>query len=333
MIVTQIANVVERLSDYWTHQRVVSTAMHLAGITDNEVVQLDTIRHYVNLGVSHIAELLRVANSPFYGVKLDAIFDRPDHLTTRPNGPDFDIKKDAGLFKITLTTGADWQTAARDHWYRHLATIDRISIFGTAAVGNVPAYQGNAIRKDIAELTHLVSQENTQSRHSIFWSHQGNTIYFYVGNRIGVEDQLGSAAESASDSGAAISNANNNFDYAIADPSTTPTADNSVETAGPIDIWGQRKPLLDNLTQAPNTAGGTYVNNVDLPDEHIELLVKMTQKRLLEHRREAVPQALDQEIQSATMLIRRQLDDELRFEQAERQKQDYGSQQKAPGVV
>jgi len=311
-VITALSDVVERLSQYWTHERVLSTATHLAGVTDNEIVQHDTIRHYINLSVSQIAEMLRVANSPFYGIVLTANFDRP-------NGTDRDAYPN-GLYRITLADNTNLSSAT-ENWYRRMSTIDRVTIRCTAVTATNPSavYRQNAVRKDISELGNLVSNENTQSRYSIYWSHVGAHIHFLIGQGIGVEDTLDSDVDAAD-------NDLNTTNYAYA-------LDDLGPTDGNIFLWGQRKPILDDITLSPEDVNSGYKSNVDLPDEHIDLLVKMVQKKLLEHRREAVPQALEQEIQNATMMIRRQLNEELEFERAERQKLEYGSQQKAPGVV
>jgi hypothetical protein len=176
-----------------------------------------------------------------------------------------------------------------------------------------PDWIGNSRKCDISHLTQLQSQELLQWRFDIGWTHIGTDILFYVGRGIRTVAQPRGVTSIVDPIGYDVSNQT-------------------------FTIWGRRHPILDTLL-ARNDPANNYSNitganaNVDLPDQYIDLLVKMTQKRVLEQRREAVPQELTQQVNDGVAMINKLVSDELQFEAAEREKRKYGNPQRPPGAM
>lgn len=186
-------------------------------------------------------------------------------------------------------------------------TVSDIKRLNVVSTGAATDWVGNCTKKDISELSELNSLRNVQYRHSVLWSHHGSELIFFVGTGI-----------------ATVANA------------LTGTAYNM--SAQNVNVWAYRKPILDNVAIASSVAaqtagGGNYRGNVDLPDEYMELLIKMTQKNILEQIREQVPQALEQEINQGLANINQMIGSELQFEAAERDKRKYGFPQRPPGAM
>lgn len=185
--------------------------------------------------------------------------------------------------------------------------VSDIKRLNVVSANGLTDWVGNCTKKDISELGELNSGRNVQYRHSILWSHHGSEIIVFVGNNI---------------STAAVPLVNAPYDISSQN----------------FNVWAYRKPILDNVAIATSigaqtAGGGNYRGNVDLPDEYMELLIKMTQKNILEQIREQVPQALEQEINQGLANINQLINSELQFEAAEREKRKYGSQQRPPGAM
>lgn len=103
---------------------------------------------------------------------------------------------------------------------------------------------------------------------------------------------------------------------------------------GRFVLWAMRTPILDALLRPDDPSlQNNYRGMVDLPDRYVDLLIKMTQKKILEQIREQVPQVLEQEINQGLANINQLIGSELQFEAAEREKRKYGSQQRPPGAM
>jgi len=332
----------QRLSQFWTHQDVCDVAARRAGVTDNEIVELESIRRIVNECVSSVAEQLHLAKTDHYGWTLNANLDK--------NTPDNAIRpKIDGLYRITLAdTPADLGdnvngfaenlSNSNVHFYRYIRDVQRISINqpgGNITLNNVvlQPFRGNLIRKDFSELGNLASRYNQSSRYSIFWSRSGHSIHIYIGQGILVELNSGPLANTFFDY---YANANilpnNTHKYILRDLGGN-TSNVMQDTFGAFVIRCQRKPFLDNVANAPNAVGSTYGQPIDVPDEFAPLVVAMAHKSLLEYQRETVPQALAQEIAQTMNAIKG--DEQLArdIERQEREKEQYGSPQKDPGIA
>ena len=184
-----------------------------------------------------------------------------------------------------------------------LLDVKRLS---TVSSGAITDWVNNCTKQDISEITALRSNQNVQWRYSVTWSHTGRELIIFVGNGI-------------------LSRAN---------MAVTPWQFYNITSQNFI-IWGTRKPLVDNLL-APGAPNSNYRSNVDLPDQYVNLLVKMTQKKVLEQRRESgnpVDAQLYQEVTQNVQLLQQQLMSEIQFEAAEREKRKYGVAQRPPGAV
>lgn len=184
-----------------------------------------------------------------------------------------------------------------------LLDIKRLS---TVSNSQSTDWVNNCTKQDISEITALRSNQNVQWRYSVTWSHTGREIVLFVGNGI--------------------------KSYANISSETWEFYDVTTQS---FIIWGTRKPLVDTLL-APDDVNSNYKSNIDLPDQYVNLLVKMTQKKVLEQRRESgspVDAQLYQEVTQNVQLLQQQLTSEIQFEAAEREKRKYGVPQRPPGAV
>lgn len=285
------------LSSFWTHQTIASEAMVLTNTIDNENIQLDNIRHHINSNISYLTSLLNLATSPWYGIFFQCTLES----TLHPSGLEFIALASGNLLSLDI--------ASRLH------SIKRLNVVPERNAPN-DAFVGNCIKQDISQLTELMSQKNTQWRQSIAWSHHGNEILVFTGS--GVVTSLFPAR-------------NTNRALTLEDTHFV--------------AWGFRNPILDNLVPEgiPNfgsyndPAKGLLIQNyysyVDLPDQYAMLLIKMTQKNILEQLREQVPQALEAEINQGLAQITQNIVTDLQFEASEREKKRYGAQQRPPGAM
>jgi len=205
---------------------------------------------------------------------------------------------DSGLDWIDLDTPFSNQVPSQ-----LLLDVKRLS---TVSSGVSTDWVNNCTKQDISEITALRSNQNVQWRYSVTWSHTGRELIIFVGNGI-------------------LSRAN---------MAVTPWQFYDITLQNFI-LWGTRKPLVDNLL-APGAPNSNYRSNVDLPDQYVNLLVKMTQKKVLEQRRESgnpVDAQLYQEVTQNVQLLQQQLMSEIQFEAAEREKRKYGVPQRPPGAV
>lgn len=229
------------------------------------------------------------------------------HLLNISHSPWYGIYM-IGTLETTLhPTGLEWidlsvvlnQTVPSQVW----SQIKRLSVIATNPADPATTdWIGNGTKLDLSQLAQLQSRQNIQWRHSVAWSHHGSEIIVLVGQGITTAARTQSGSP-----------------YDMTDQT--------------IGLWGWRKPMLDALTSPNVLTNNNYYGNVDLPDEHIELLIKMVQKKILEQLREQVPAQLDQEINQGLLTITQNLQAELQFEASEREKRKYGEQQRAPGAM
>lgn len=285
------------LSSFWTHKAIASEAMVLTNTIDNESVQLENVRHHINAAIAHLANLLNLASSPWYGVWFEFTAESVLH----PSGLEYTDLTGNGI------TSAD--IASRLH------SVKRVNIIPESDA-DADAFTGNCQRLDIAQLTQLLTSQNSQYRHTIAWAHHGDQILLFTGK--GIETPLHPERSSYK----------------------------AFTTDGTHYVgWGHRKPILDAMVPVsveqtmPYTDEyrGIIVQNyfgyIDLPDEYASLLIKMVQKNILEQLREQIPQQLEGEIVQGLQSISQNITNELQLEAAEREKRRYGAQQRSPGAM
>lgn len=152
---------------------------------------------------------------------------------------------------------------------------------------------GNLRKLSMNELVEQQTKQfNSQYRQSMCWAQSGNGIFILEGAKI---DPSGNAPGAA-------------YDY------TRP---------GQLVLYGQRKPLLDNMA-GEDVAGSGFRQLIDLPDQHMRLLVLMVQKNALEQLKKDVPADLDGQVTELTKQITQNLVGEVQYEQAERMKASQG---------
>jgi len=291
------------LSQAFTHQDIVSRALIKTGQADNEMVQLDNARQALRQAISYISDLLNLAEKPDYGCTLQCSLETTEDTHTRLEWIDLSQPYTLTNGKIVIPSN-------------YIYSIKRVSFVPTsdALLDMQPTdWAMNATRKDVSELTWLLSQNNTEYRQSICWTQFGNKIYFYIGNNI----------------------------------KTPVRATRSAYVSVPYDVSQQiisvffyRKPVLDNMF-APNSIDaqanyaldtGSIVPNmtayIDISDQYTELVTRMVQKSILEQLKSSVPAELENEINTGISLIKDNLDKELKMEAEEYDKMRYGLRQR-----
>ena len=163
-----VLNPITPLSRTYTHQMLASEVMVLTNTNDNENIQLANVRNHINLAVSHVAELLNLASTPWYGIYMNGTLDDPAH----PSGLDW-----IDLSATSFTIGGSSIKASL-----LLSEIKRISFGLTQNIAN--AWVGNCSRMDISQLLHQSNQLNVQHNLSVFWAHHGTELLFFVGKQI-----------------------------------------------------------------------------------------------------------------------------------------------------
>ena len=187
---------------------------------------------------------------------------------------------------------------------QNITKVERVSTQDKA--GNyTDAFVGNFSQKDISEIVHLENNLNVQHRDSIYWTHYGKDILLFIGSNI----------------------------------NTTLRADATLAYNFPEDqitIFALRQPTLDDLKSiAPDINNIdvlrhslTFDNVIDLPDRYVKLAVALTQKFILEQLEKTVPQQLEQMIGQSFQKANNDVQSELQVERANRQKEQYGEQNK-----
>ena len=195
------------LSNFWTHEQVVSEAMVLTNTIDNEAIQLDNIRNHMNSSISYIANLLNLSSSPWYGIYMTGTLE----TTLHPSGLEWiDLAPQVGT--VTPNT-----------------IISGIRRINSTAVNPVETavplcYDGNWTSWDLSNLVQQNNKHNVQHRFSVAWQHHGDEIVLFVGNNI----------ETAANA------ARLTFKEIIPDYSLKPDK-------AKVVIWAHRIPILDDL--------------------------------------------------------------------------------------
>lgn len=296
------------LSSYWTPQLVISEVAVLVNELDNERIQNANLRSHCNLAITHIAELLNMAQEPWYEVIWKCEIEHSGTpgstagaYTLHFNGcPWINLQTPVTPTAASGTNGdrlpqipntPNTLTAGNVVPANLLRKVNRLSAAKTtaqSAVSNV--WVGNLRKLSMNELTEqMTKQFNSQYRQSMCWAQSGNGIFVLQGASI-------TAAGTAP------------ADY------TTPLQ---------IVLYGQRKPMLDNMA-GENVTGTGFTQLIDLPDQHIRLLVLMVQKMALEQLSKALPPDLDGQVTELTKQITQNLVGETQYAQAERVKASQG---------
>lgn len=288
------------LSSYWTPQLVISEVAVLVNELDNERIQNANLRTHCNLAIGHIAELLNMAQEPWYEVVWKIAKESTDHFNgcqwvnlqtpvtpTAASGTDGDRTPQVPATPSTLTAG----NIIPSNLLRKVNRISAAKTSGQSATNGV--WVGNLRKLSMNELVEQQTKQfNSQYRQSMCWAQSGNGIFILEGAKI---DPSGNAPGAA-------------YDY------TRP---------GQLVLYGQRKPLLDNMA-GEDVAGSGFRQLIDLPDQHMRLLVLMVQKNALEQLKKDVPADLDGQVTELTKQITQNLVGEVQYEQAERMKASQG---------
>lgn len=134
---------------------------------------------------------------------------------------------------------------------------------------------GTVTHRDKGDLSHLINEQNEQWYQAIAFDYYSSYILFFIGKDIQT---------------AAVSRSNPYYDV----------------SAQKVAIWGVRKPLLDSM-KALNDAESDVDKMMDFPDEHMDLLIKMTVQKVLMQMDKQVPaeieNAVNAGIQNITTMI------------------------------
>lgn len=142
------------LSTGWTHQDLVSESMLMTNTVDDERVHTNHVRKHLNVAIATIADLLNVAELPYYGIAGTATFE-----TTK------DV---SGLLRIALPT----------------SNVRYDSVVRVMATGQFPVWSGNLTKLDIGELFELITFKNDGWRNSGAWSWHGNDLLVFFGSNV-----------------------------------------------------------------------------------------------------------------------------------------------------
>jgi hypothetical protein len=298
----------------WTVQQVVSEAMILTGTLDNEEsVFVENVRNHYNMNLSHLADLLNLASSPFYGTYLTGLFETILHPFSGVHWINLGNDYDANINVTPATAVRDAHpgvTAVNTNVVNKLHSIKGIAINFRgvapgdgaytsqtfAALNTAQNYTGNIVKWDLSKVLQQSNNLNIQHGQTIAYCHHGEELLFFVGQQIATP--LRGAVVPASPA------------YTIVAP-TAATAN-----AGHFfTIWAFRQPMLDNLIPISTTATTGYFQQVDLPDRYIKLLVDMIAKNIYQQKKEAVPQNIEQSIQTGLAQISQNLEQAARLEQ------------------
>lgn len=289
MPITTISNITP-LSKNFNHESVVSEAMILTNTIDNESVDIDNVRMHMNVSISYLVELLNAANKPFYGIWMKANLEDVLH----PNGlPYIDLNANNGILY------SDGTAATGIIPIQYIDKITAINIPNQDTGTNLIVPSGNVPYKTTRQLLQMSNRQNVQHKFTVSHCPHGNEIYFFIGQNI---------------NNILLNQSENKY---------------TLDDTNDIIIHANRKPILDDLRFSVTDATGNYKNNIDLPDQYIDLLLKMIQKRILEQLRETIPQALEAQINQGLMNVAGSLQQEVQQERNDRIKTEYGPQQKS----
>jgi hypothetical protein len=264
------------LSSHWTHGKVLSLVRTLIGELDSENLQNWTLRTFINAGISEIAEMLRLANEPFYNVMWTGVLEAGQVS----NLDWIDLGTPVANATPTASTGQrpfhtpPNVTASSFIPLNMLATIERLTSIRTAAQSAVTdqILVGNCKKANIADLISLAGDHNESYRQSILWCWHADRLMLYHGAEV--------------------------------DTTTTGalTTGRYYKRPGAYVLWGTRLPLLDDM-ESPDFSDSGYNQLVDIPDRHVRLLTLMVQKQALESMRKQLDQASTQELSLLTQSI------------------------------
>jgi hypothetical protein len=258
---------------------------------DNERIQNSNIRTNINIAISHVAQLINMAQEPWYQVVWEISLEPAPHFT---GAPWVDLSIPAAFVVGAANTGqrnpqqtpgllAGNLVPANLLW--EIKLLIGAKDGSQIAVPNV--WVGNCTRLSMNEIMNLQTHFNTQYRQNIAWVHSGNAIYFHIGNQIGT-----------------------GLDF---------------EAPGQLALIGTRTPLLDNM-EGEQTATTSWNQLLDLPDRHCRLVLLLAQKMCLGQLNKTEPPSLDNEVAQLSSQITQNVIQELQFEQGKRSKVDQGFQ-------
>jgi hypothetical protein len=146
-------------------------------------------------------------------------------------------------------------------------------------------WYGNCAHVTVQKIAGLTTDLNTQWFKSVAWVQQGNQLLVHVGKLLVPPSQ--------------------EFDSGIASPQEYPVTATSL-----FKLYVYRNPQLDDYSNSPTTG---FQKFVDLPDRHVNLLVMLAGKMLLEQLGKQVPVEVEATIQQLSGGINNAVPQEQQF--------------------
>lgn len=302
----------------WTVQQVISEAMVLTNTLDNEDdVFVENVRYHYNMNLSHLADLLNLSASPFYGMYLSGIFETGFHPFGGIHWIDLGGERSNTSIQVANTansagalhpgtTNPNVSLMQKIHSIKAVTINLRTAVplpatYGAkvtfATLNNQFNYTGNIPKWTLQQILQQANHLNNQYRQTLAYCHHGEELLFFVGSQF--ETPLREAESNAPA-------------YKI----IAPTADN---TGHVFTIWCYRQPILDNLLPISNGATGSTASGfflkADIPDRYIKLLVDMMRVSILQQAKQSVPQELQVGVNTALAQIGQNLEQAARLEQ------------------
>lgn len=242
------------LSSFWTHESLLTQVRSLVNEYDSAAVNNYTIRQFINIAISQVAQLLRNSSAGHYTL---TFVGTPDGLQ---NGLAY-IDLAAPLAQPTAVAGDGQRVFTAPQAVTStdfipslmIAEIDHVVATRSTAQANLNIQgirYGNMTKVPYHHMANLVNGMNTQYRQSMLWSWRENKIYLYFG-------------------------------YELGPVNASPAGTYIYTTPEDVTLSVKRFPLLDNM-QPPQAATSTYRTAIDVPDSHARLVMLMVQKMCLE---------------------------------------------------
>lgn len=288
------------LSNYWTYEQVVSTVMDLTDTSDNEDIDLISFRVHLNMALSYLSKLLNMTEVPYYGCMATGQFE-PFYYG------------EGNLHYISLSS---YLISGNVKLSNQIDRIIRVAGYLPHPNSIDPAknyWVGQCTRKELAQILDVSSLRNTQYRMSVLWTHFGENLIFSVGDEIDTIPKQNDVS---------ISNTKT-YIYDL--------------KAGKLGVWFYRKPILDNLVgDHPDKqieGGGNYREKIDLPDEYIDLLTKLTYQRVMMQLQKPVDPNIQADINSGITALNNAVTNWKQTEEAMQVSEKVGIRPNMPGGV
>jgi len=153
------------LSSKWTYWDIASISRIQTKQLNNEYVQDDDLRYYINLNISYLADRLNIAAESWYGIYLGANLESPEHYS--------------GLDYIDLTNGYTDELNS----FNKIHSIERVSIRKMNVSGL--KYWGDATKMSLPKISQLKANLNRNHDQTIAYTVHGKDILMFIGREVG----------------------------------------------------------------------------------------------------------------------------------------------------